>query len=277
MTDENRIEEYKQENPEEYSDVSVLDGVQMQSTAEINKGFVEFQRGSQPPQNTKYFCFRTSGFGLNDWECNRVEPEFQNQKMMFKLSGDNKVSYIVAVENITSNRNRFDRILDLFLTLLGFKAQCKLLTLYKVPEEQDDTITLCVLCIESKGSDLNNQATKYLENNWTRIEEHDESSDFLITAGDEIRLGFRGNIGPKEANPPVITFIKKGSCFSRVQLHRLDKNNPRGFVQMDLNNRTLDSKQLDWNYLLGKWKYGAQFRSDRQDGKNKGSSHCNLL
>lgn len=163
-------------------------------------------------------------------------------------------SYIVAVENITSNRNKFDRILDLFLTLLGFKAQCKLLTLYKVPEEQDDTITLCVLCIESKGSDLNNQASKYLENNWTRIEEHDESSDFLITAGDEIRLGFRGNIGPKEANPPVITFIKKGSCFSRVQLHRLDKNNPRGFVQMDLNNRTLDSKQLDWNYLLGKWK-----------------------
>lgn len=91
MTDETRIKEYKEEHPNEYGDVAVLDGVQMKSTAEINKGFVEFQRGSQQHQNTKYFCFKTSGFGLNDWECNIVEPEFQNRNMMFQLSGDDKV------------------------------------------------------------------------------------------------------------------------------------------------------------------------------------------
>lgn len=163
-------------------------------------------------------------------------------------------SYIVGVENVQTNKNKSDRILDIFLTLLGFKAQCKLLTLYMVPEDQDATINLCVLCIESKGFDLSDQASKYIRNKWIRIEEFDESSDFLITPGEAIRLGFRGNVGLKEVNPPVITFIKKGSCFARVQLHCLDKNNPTGYVQMDLNDQTLDSKQLDWNYLLEKWK-----------------------
>uniref|UniRef100_K1R998 Uncharacterized protein n=1 Tax=Magallana gigas TaxID=29159 RepID=K1R998_MAGGI len=254
MTDETRIKEYKEEHPNEYGDVAVLDGVQMKSNAEINKGFVEFQRGSQQHQNTKYFCFKTSGFGLNDWECNKVEPEFQNHNMMFQLSGDDKVSYIVAIDNVESKKNKSSGILDLFLTLLGFKAQCKLLTLYKVPEEQDNTINLCVLCIESKGSDLSDQASRYFMNNWIQIEEQDESSDFLITPGDVIRLGFSGNVGPKEGNPPVITFIKKGSCFSRVELHCLDNKYPKGCVQMNLNENTLDSKQLDWKYLLGKWK-----------------------
>ncbi|XP_065929776.1 uncharacterized protein [Magallana gigas] len=277
MTDETRIKEYKEEHPNEYGDVAVLDGVQMKSNAEINKGFVEFQRGSQQHQNTKYFCFKTSGFGLNDWECNKVEPEFQNKNMMFQLSGDDKVSYIVAIDNVESKKNKSSGILDLFLTLLGFKAQCKLLTLYKVPEEQDNTINLCVLCIESKGSDLSDQASRYFMNNWIQIEEHDESSDFLITPGDVIRLGFSGNVGPKEGNPPVITFIKKGSCFSRVELHCLDNKYPKGCVQMNLNDNTLDSKQLDWQYLLGKWKHGDYFRSDVQDGGNKSSSQCNLL
>lgn len=158
------------------------------------------------------------------------------------------------MKDVKSNKKKFGRILDIFLTLLGFKAQCKLLTLYKIPEEQDVTVNLCVLCIESKGFDLSDQASTYFKNKWIQIEEHDESSDFFITPGEEIRLGFGGNIGPKEANPPVITFIKKGSCFARVQLHRLDKNDPNGYVEMNLNDETLDSKQLDWNYLFEKWK-----------------------
>lgn len=129
-----------------------------------------------------------------------------------------------------------------------------MLTLYKVPEEQDVTINLCVLCIESKGFELSTQASYYFKNKWKQIEENDESSDFLITPGDVIRLGFIGNVGPKEVAPPVITFIKKASCFARVQLHPLNNDDRKGYVQMNLNDKTLDSKQLDWNYLLGKLK-----------------------
>lgn len=286
MTDENRIKEYQKENPEEYGDVSVMNGVQMESTDEIKKGFVEFQRGGvQPSNDTVYFRFMTSGSGFKNWEYDKVEPKVQNNKLMFEVDIDDQSkrdchkSYIVGVENVQTNKNKSDRILDIFLTLLGFKAQCKLLTLYMVPEDQDATINLCVLCIESKGFDLSDQASKYIRNKWIRIEEFDESSDFLITPGEAIRLVFRGNVGLKEVDSPVITFIKKGSCFARVQLHCLDKNNPRGYVQMDLNDQTLDSKQLDWNYLLEKWKYGPQSKIEKQEpvGEIKGSSHCNIL
>lgn len=74
--------------------------MQLQSPAETNKEYVEFQNGIQPLQNTNYFCFRTSRFETNDWECDRVEPEFQNQKMMFKLCGDNKVQVHLPIFNI---------------------------------------------------------------------------------------------------------------------------------------------------------------------------------
>lgn len=154
------------------------------------------------------------------------------------------------MKDVKSNQKKFGRILDIFLTLLGFKAQCKLLTLYKIPEEQDVTVNLCVLCIESKGTNPSTQASKYLNDKWKQIEE--DSSDFLIKPGDAIRLGFNGNVGPK-VESPVITFMKKGSCFTRAELHCLDNKDPKGYVQMHLNDKMLDSKKLDWNYLLEKW------------------------
>lgn len=91
MTDENRIKEYQEENPEEYGDVSVMNGVQMESTEEINKGFVEFQRGGgQPSKDTVYFRFMTSGSGFNHWEYDKVEPKVQNNKLMFEVDIDNE-------------------------------------------------------------------------------------------------------------------------------------------------------------------------------------------
>lgn len=91
MTDENRIKEYQKENPEEYGDVSVMNGVQMESTDEIKKGFVEFQRGGvQPSNDTVYFRFMTSGSGFKNWEYDKVEPKVQNNKLMFEVDIDDQ-------------------------------------------------------------------------------------------------------------------------------------------------------------------------------------------
>lgn len=92
MTDENRIKEYQEQNPEEYGDVSVMNGVQMESTEQIKKGFVEFQKDKQPQKNAVYFRFMTAGSGSNQWEFNKVKPKIQNQKLMFELSVDDHIA-----------------------------------------------------------------------------------------------------------------------------------------------------------------------------------------
>lgn len=92
MTDNNRLEEYKKENPHEYGDVAVFNGVQMNSTAEINKGVFEYQGGMQlTNQKKNFFCLTTSHFGSNDWKCDEVKPKFRNKLTMFELNGDNKM------------------------------------------------------------------------------------------------------------------------------------------------------------------------------------------
>lgn len=66
-----------------------MNGVQMESTEEIKKGFVEFQRGGrEPPNDTVYFRFMTSGSGFNRWEYDKVEPKVQNNKLMFEVDID---------------------------------------------------------------------------------------------------------------------------------------------------------------------------------------------
>lgn len=66
-----------------------MNGVQMESTEEIKKGFVEFQRGGGgPPNDTVYFRFMTSGSGFNRWEYDKVEPKVQNNKLMFEVDID---------------------------------------------------------------------------------------------------------------------------------------------------------------------------------------------
>lgn len=97
MTDKNRIKEYKEENPSEYGDVAVFDGVQVDSTAEINKGIFKYQSGNHKTQKTNYVCLTTSRFGSNDWKWDRVEPTFQNKLMMFELGGDNKMQVHLSI------------------------------------------------------------------------------------------------------------------------------------------------------------------------------------
>lgn len=86
MVDENRIKEYKENNPDEFGGVSVLDGVQITSTADINKGFVEFQKGSHTPENTVYLRFMTQSSGSNHWNYDEVEPRVRNHKLIFELN-----------------------------------------------------------------------------------------------------------------------------------------------------------------------------------------------
>lgn len=100
----------------------------MQTSEETNNEYVEFQNGFQPPQNRTYYCFRTSGFGVNDWECSRVEPELQNQNR-FKLCGDNKVQvhlpifYIQLWRNITKNSYPSILFFSVFLSICFTKKK----------------------------------------------------------------------------------------------------------------------------------------------------------
>lgn len=106
LTDNNRLEEYKEENPREYGDVAaVFNGVQMNSTAKINKGVFEYQRGNQLTQKTNYFCLTTSRFGSNDWKCDKVKPEFRNKLIMFELNGDNKMQVHLPICNTHKKYN----------------------------------------------------------------------------------------------------------------------------------------------------------------------------
>lgn len=128
-----------------------------------------------------------------------------------------------------------------------------MLTLYRIPEEQDATIDLCVSCIESKGCAFSNQTASVLKDKWIQIEENDVRSDFYIAPGDVIRLTFKGNVQPKK-KPHVVMFVRKGSCSANVQLHHLANKDPPGYVEMDLNDKLIDSKKLDWSYLFRKCK-----------------------
>lgn len=140
-----------------------------------------------------------------------------------------------------------------FHTLLGIKSKCKLLTLYKVPEEIGDTIELRVFCIESKGFDLSKQANSLLEKKWLQIEEGDESSDFTIRSGEEIGLEFRGDVKPMEGQNPVIKFLKNGSKFAHVILCPVDSKDSKGCILMIRKENLIDWKRLIWSYLVEKY------------------------
>lgn len=69
MTDNNRLEEYIKENPHEYGDVAVFNGVQMNSTAEINNGVFEYQGGMQlTNQKKNFFLFNDFPFWIERLE-----------------------------------------------------------------------------------------------------------------------------------------------------------------------------------------------------------------
>lgn len=168
-----------------------------------------------------------------------VQIKDENLKPRIK-DPNNKQSVLKTVQN-------------LFHTLLGFKSKCKLLTLYKVPEEMGGIIELCVLCIESKGFDLSKQAKKFFEKKWMQIEDGDKSTDFTIRSGEEICLEFRGNVKAIEGQSSVIKFLKNGSNFAHVKLRSLSNKDPNGYILMVRKDNLLDWKRLDSGYLVEKY------------------------
>lgn len=156
-------------------------------------------------------------------------------------------------ENPESKKSILNRLLNAFHTLLGIKSKCKLLTLYKVPEDIGETIELCVFCIESKGFDLSKQAKCLLKKKWMQIEEEDESSDFTIRSGEEIGLEFRGDVKPMEGENLVIKFLKYGSSFAHVKLCHVENKDPKGYILMIRKENLIDWKRLNWGYLVKKY------------------------
>lgn len=158
-----------------------------------------------------------------------------------------------SIEDPKDKLSFLKRVQNAFHTLLGIKSKCKLLTLYKVPEEIGDTIDLCVFCIESKGFDLRKQAKGFLENEWMQIEDGDESSDFTIRSGEEIGLEFRGDVKPMEGENLVIKFLKYGSSFAHVKLCHVENKDPKGYILMIRKENLIDWKRLNWGYLVKKY------------------------
>lgn len=156
-------------------------------------------------------------------------------------------------ENPETKKSILNRLLNAFHTLLGIKSKCKLLTLYKVPEEIGETIELCVYCIESKGFDLSKQAKCLLKKKWMQIEEEDECSDFTIRSGEEIGLEFRGDVKPMEGENLVIKFLKYGSNVAHVKLCHVESKDPKGYILMIRKENLIDWKRLNWGYLVKKY------------------------
>lgn len=156
-------------------------------------------------------------------------------------------------ENPQTKKSILNRLLNAFHTLLGIKSKCKLLTLYKAPEEIGETIELCVYCIESKGFDLSKQAKCLLKKTWMQFEEEDESSDFTIRSGEEIGLEFRGDVKPMEGENLVIKFLKYGSSFAHVKLCHVESKDPKGYILMIRKENLIDWKRLNWGYLVKKY------------------------
>lgn len=140
-----------------------------------------------------------------------------------------------------------------FWTLLGIKSKCKLLTLYKVPQETDGIIDICVLCIESKGFEFDKHAKRFFEQKWMQIEDGDESSEITIRSGEEINLEFRGYVNQKERQNPVIKFLKNGSNCSCVRLYHVDSKYLWGCILIVRGDTVLDWKRLNWRYLVEKF------------------------
>lgn len=149
-----------------------------------------------------------------------------------------------------------DGILDGFLTLLGLRSKCKLLTLFKIPEDDPDVFELRVECIESRKFYLNKKSNSAMKNGWMQIKHCDESADFTIRSGGKVILSFNGNVRPSEFLPqtPQITFQKCSTCFVDVQLELRNSILPKGFMMCYANNTLVDWKRLNLKYLSRRYK-----------------------
>lgn len=128
------------------------------------------------------------------------------------------------------------------------KSICKLLTLYRVPEDDTEEIELRVYCIESQQFALKKTADTLRKNSWLQIE--DESSDFVITSGDKITFDLSGSVKLIAGLPsPNLTYLKGGTSFVQTQLQFFDADQKRGFLQMFHQNNVVDLKKLMWKCL----------------------------
>ena len=181
----------------------------------------------------------------------------QNICYRYYIAEDTKTKHVLPDES-NSQTNRvsiFDRIQDCVLTFLGFKSRCRLLTLYKIPEEDKSVIDLKVYCIESKKFALNTTAAHALKNRWMQIQDGDESSDFMISSGNKITFSFSGNLNKINALPmPTLTFLKKGTCFAEMQLQFRKGSDMKGWVMMFHQNNLLDLKRMIWKSLSENYK-----------------------
>lgn len=153
-----------------------------------------------------------------------------------------------------SNSSFLGTILDGFLTLLGLQSKCKLLTLFKIPEDDPDVIELRVECIESQQFHLNKKSNSLVKRGWQQIQQCDESADFMIKSGGKVNLEFRENVKPSKmmsSLTPIITFQKRSTCFFKTELELEDSSKkPVGYLMCYVNKTNVDWKRLNWKHLL---------------------------
>eukprot|EP00105_Crassostrea_gigas_P014165 XP_011430728.1 PREDICTED: uncharacterized protein LOC105330612 [Crassostrea gigas] len=262
LTDKERIKKYQEENPNKYGNLTISEGLQTRAkSGQVTEGIVEFAKVDEPEKSI--FVRMSTDTQFRNWNRDIVEPEIKRGKLVFNVMLNTNVPfYIVQIkdENLkprikdpNNKQSVLKTVQNCFHTLLGFKSKCKLLTLYKVPEEMGGIIELCVLCIESKGFDLSKQAKKFFEKKWMQIEDGDKSTDFTIRSGEEICLEFRGNVKAIEGQSSVIKFLKNGSNFAHVKLRSLSNKDPNGYILMVRKDNLLDWKRLDSGYLVEKY------------------------
>ncbi|XP_056008222.1 uncharacterized protein LOC125665479 [Ostrea edulis] len=273
MTDKDRIKGYQDENPEEFNKYTISEGIQVTTTAPVENSLIEFPE-KREGDNT--YVIISSESGKSNWSTQLMEPTAK-ENVAFTMKG-NSITHLVKIDGRPppadqSNSSFLGTILDGFLTLLGLQSKCKLLTLFKIPEDDPDVIELRVECIESQQFHLNKKSNSLVKRGWQQIQQCDESADFMIKSGGKVNLEFRENVKPSKmmsSLTPIITFQKRSTCFFKTELELEDSSKkPVGYLMCYVNKTNVDWKRLNWKHLLKMNKDADKSKQDITNDKRK--------
>ncbi|XP_062568425.1 uncharacterized protein LOC134230598 [Saccostrea cucullata] len=263
ITDKERIRGYQEEKPEEYGHITISEGIQVTSQSPINNGMIELPNEEQNEEKAKYVRI-TSDSGSSNWTPEIVEPRAHKKSLAFELKPNSTTHVVKITESQISSRDDqrqkgfLEQALDDFLTLLGLKAKCKLLTMFRIPEDDPDLIELRAECIESQRFYLNKKSNAMLDKGWLQIQDGDESADFTIKSGGKVKLLFSENMktSVKLNSTPQIEFLKKSTSFVNVEVS--DPGVPTGHLEYYVGNICVDWKRLTWSFLRQRYEAACE-------------------
>ncbi|XP_062574780.1 uncharacterized protein LOC134236623 [Saccostrea cucullata] len=277
-TDKDRIEGYKEESPEEFGMIDILDGIYLETSVngvESKFNFID----NNKTEESSYFKVEAHMDGATKkrkWTSESFNCQDESNGKLSVPISLKTITYVVMVCKdipVPDNDSNFDKsklVREKTLTLLGIKSKCKALILYRFPYYEDtegveevedgDEVEVHVECIESQRYFLNERANILRENGkWIQFEDGDESADFKISEGSSLEVDVKGSAkiaGHYPAKKAMFSFLKNSSCFIELPVEVVisEKKKLVGYIYCNLPGMVLHWRRLPWMEMKTRYK-----------------------